>query len=55
MPVTIEYLSVPEIMIHATGRRLAMSSDQCQVQVEPGLAWLPEWLPRMFDAFELSS
>lgn len=38
MPNTIEYQSVPEIMIYATADGWS----------ELGLTWLPEWLPRIF-------
>ena len=45
MPNTIEYQGVPEIMIYAT----AVGWPEARP------TWLPEWLPRMFEAFELAS
>jgi hypothetical protein len=45
MPNTIEYQSVPEITICAT------ADDR----PEPRPTWLPEWLPGIFEAFELFS
>jgi hypothetical protein len=43
MPDTIEYQSVPEITIRAT------ADDWPELRP----TWLPEWLPRIFGAFEL--
>jgi hypothetical protein len=43
MPDMIECQSVPEIMIYPT-------ADDWP---EPRPTWLPEWLPRIFGAFEL--
>jgi len=45
MPDMIEHQRVRGIMIDATADGWP----------EPGLTWLPEWLPSLFEVFELSS